>query len=319
MTAQAVTPNAYSPYATADPTQRHVFASFFGADPLPNVLALAGCEEFAVVPSEPLTDTDPDNPHAGLCLDCVAAMRGKLRRAEGKVTDCRFCNMGTTHDGLCALCRQEAHDEWWPIRPVSDTVPAGAVPQRIVKPRPGDVPADVRLPDGARMVDDSTVFANPHTTEWAIDSEITVDEDDARSYVVDVYREWLTAPYADTEWPHLAEQRRKILAQLPALKGRSLVCSCEADSPCCADVLLELANPRPQPRHRDLYSTIDIGEETLRWCEKPDCDRLVRQGVKNCCTACAVAADGRYEIHAHSDGCDQRWEQRRSHLPRLGS
>ncbi|WP_433542054.1 DUF4326 domain-containing protein (plasmid) [Streptosporangium sandarakinum] len=241
-----LTPNPYSPYATAAADARHVFFGFLGADPLPNVLGVTACDALAVVPAEPLTLTDPANPSVGLCPECVAAMSGRtlrVRRPRGEVTDCRFCEAATSHGGVCALCRQELHDEWWPIRPASDTVPEGTVPTRIARPRPGEIEAGQRLPDGARLVDDTTVFANPFTVEWSIDTGLAADEDDARTYVVNVFEEWLTAPYADTEWPRLAEQRAKVLALLPSLKGRPLACSCDLGKPCCGDVLLRLANP----------------------------------------------------------------------------
>lgn len=50
-------------------------------------------------------------------------------------------------------------------------------------------------------------------------------------------------------------------------------------------------------------------------CEKPDCERLVSSRGMYCCTPCNMA-DGngptgeKYEIHAHSDGCDERWAER---------
>lgn len=115
-----VTPNPYSPYADADPQYRHLFPTItiFG-DPIPGGLALAGCERMAVVPVEPLQDANagdgtlPD----GLCPACLAAMRGQeLPDDAQQVTNCRDCDSRTDHDGLCAVCRQEAHEDWWPHR-----------------------------------------------------------------------------------------------------------------------------------------------------------------------------------------------------------
>lgn len=45
-------------------------------------------------------------------------------------------------------------------------------------------------------------------------------------------------------------------------------------------------------------------------CRKPDCGRLVPKGTLYCCTPCAVAAEGRYEIDEHSDGCNVRFTER---------
>lgn len=45
-------------------------------------------------------------------------------------------------------------------------------------------------------------------------------------------------------------------------------------------------------------------------CGKPDCARLISLGAVYCCGPCADAADGRYEIHAHTPECDQRAAER---------
>jgi predicted phage terminase large subunit-like protein len=47
-----------------------------------------------------------------------------------------------------------------------------------------------------------------------------------------------------------------------------------------------------------------------RKCRNELCDRLVSAASAYCCAACAQAAEGRYEIHAHSDGCDRRAAER---------
>lgn len=48
----------------------------------------------------------------------------------------------------------------------------------------------------------------------------------------------------------------------------------------------------------------------LRKCLKPDCMRKVKEGVAYCCSPCATAADGKYEIHEHSEWCDKRNDER---------
>lgn len=48
----------------------------------------------------------------------------------------------------------------------------------------------------------------------------------------------------------------------------------------------------------------------LKECDKPDCFRQVKPHVAYCCAECAVAAEGRYEIHQHSEGCEQRHAER---------
>lgn len=59
----------------------------------------------------------------------------------------------------------------------------------------------------------------------------------------------------------------------------------------------------------------------LHKCAKPDCFRLVSASSLHCCGACALAAEGRYEIHesgplGHSRWCGQRAAERG---PRLTS
>lgn len=50
-------------------------------------------------------------------------------------------------------------------------------------------------------------------------------------------------------------RRAKLIAGLPALRGKNLACWCKLDAPCHADVLLELANaeaaPDPEPKERE--------------------------------------------------------------------
>lgn len=48
----------------------------------------------------------------------------------------------------------------------------------------------------------------------------------------------------------------------------------------------------------------------LKECRKPDCFRQVKASVEYCCAECAVAAEGRYEVAQHSEGCEQRHAER---------
>lgn len=61
----------------------------------------------------------------------------------------------------------------------------------------------------------------------------------------------------------------------------------------------------PAPRTRPVPDLSDFHE-----CRKPDCRRLVSLGAAYCCAACSTAAEGRYEIHAHDPGCDERAAER---------
>lgn len=108
-----LTPNPSSPFATAAADTRHIFPSLFG-NPEPGMLVLTGCDQLAVVPTEPLQETAPGaSLPDGLCPACVTAMNTNERPASGSCTPCRECGLDTRQDGLCALCRMEAHDEWW--------------------------------------------------------------------------------------------------------------------------------------------------------------------------------------------------------------
>lgn len=117
-----IAPNPYSPYADADPNVRHIFPtiSFFGM-PDPGTLTPTGCERLAVVPEETLRAADEgDELPDGLCPACLAAMRGEELPEDARpVAQCRECEAWTDHDGLCAVCRQEKHEQWWPTREVS--------------------------------------------------------------------------------------------------------------------------------------------------------------------------------------------------------
>jgi hypothetical protein len=53
----------------------------------------------------------------------------------------------------------------------------------------------------------------------------------------------------------------------------------------------------------------------LHKCATPDCFRLVSASSLHCCGACALAAEGKYEIHesgplGHSAWCDERAAER---------
>ncbi|MFV2172292.1 hypothetical protein ACFHW2_12090 [Actinomadura sp. LOL_016] len=128
--------NPHSPYADANPNARHLIPSFFGLTPGPGVLALAACGRMAVVPAEALTDvTDllaagrTGELPPGLCADCIGAATDTGRPLPPVPGTCRECGSGSSHGDLCALCRQEAHEAWWPTRDHA-AAEAGAGEQR---------------------------------------------------------------------------------------------------------------------------------------------------------------------------------------------
>ena len=109
-------PNPHSPYANATPDVRHIFANpiFFPA-PNPGGLALTACEGMAVVPTD-LVQTEPNAELPdGLCPDCVTVMQGG-NPPKRTSSECGECGSATWHGVLCALCRQEKHEAWWPTR-----------------------------------------------------------------------------------------------------------------------------------------------------------------------------------------------------------
>lgn len=118
----AIEPNPHSPYADAAPDARHLIPGFRFAPPTPGSLAPTGCDRLAVVPTEELRTVGEEGNTfpAGICDTCIrawyAALRGEELPNDRPATDCRECGSTTRHDGLCVLCRQEKHDEWWPTR-----------------------------------------------------------------------------------------------------------------------------------------------------------------------------------------------------------
>jgi hypothetical protein len=116
MPEQTVSPNPYSPYATATLADRHLLPSFFGAYPLPGKLAIAACEGMTVAPGEQPRELDLGNPQPGLCRVCVDAVTGVKDPARQGPHVCQECGETGSQGRWCALCRQELHDEWWARR-----------------------------------------------------------------------------------------------------------------------------------------------------------------------------------------------------------
>ncbi len=103
-----------------------------------------------------------------------------------------------------------------------------------------------RMPPNTRKVDRSTVFGNPFdSVKYGIDDAVRM------------HHEWLTGAMTDEQiearYPclvakHLIARRRRVLASLHQLRGMNLACWCSPSQPCHADLLLELANPRLEPK-----------------------------------------------------------------------
>lgn len=119
---ETVTPNPYSPWADATPGQRHIFAvpDLFvrvGASPVPGTLASTSCGRLAVVPAD-VIEIGPDREQpVNACQACFDAMReGRPRELACEPMPCADCGATTRLTGLCVLCRQERHDQWWTER-----------------------------------------------------------------------------------------------------------------------------------------------------------------------------------------------------------
>ncbi|WP_330348150.1 hypothetical protein [Streptomyces sp. NBC_00582] len=110
-------PNPYSPYATADPYASHLFPTLFGP-PEPGALLPTACFHLAVVRGQPPTEIDPATEQlpAGLCTVCVDHMRGRDIPESRPFTACQGCGADTRHNGMCAVCRAEAHELWQNVR-----------------------------------------------------------------------------------------------------------------------------------------------------------------------------------------------------------
>ena len=92
-----------------------------------------------------------------------------------------------------------------------------------------------RMPENAIYVGRGTVYGNPwRVGEWQLTAQDAVR----------FYREWL-GPDGVAFYPDLAERRQQLLSRLDALRGHDLACWCALDSPCHADVLIELLNGEP--------------------------------------------------------------------------
>ncbi|WP_067184543.1 hypothetical protein [Microtetraspora niveoalba] len=132
-----ITPNPYSPYADADPKCRHLIPCLFGLSPEPGVLALAACERMAVVPDGSLTDVTEllmagrtENLPPGLCPACITVATCKGTPDRQPPATCRECDGGSSHGDLCALCRQDLHEQWWPTRSLATLQAANVAADR---------------------------------------------------------------------------------------------------------------------------------------------------------------------------------------------
>ncbi|MFD9948805.1 hypothetical protein ACFWYW_46860 [Nonomuraea sp. NPDC059023] len=123
--ADTISPNPYSPYATAEAGLRHSIPSFLGLLPDPGVLCLATCERMTVAPDEGvnrdvLNDIAAGTLPDGMCPACIAVATGQAEPDRIARDRCTECGGASSQGQWCALCRQELHEAWWPNRPPVD-------------------------------------------------------------------------------------------------------------------------------------------------------------------------------------------------------
>lgn len=111
-----------------------------------------------------------------------------------------------------------------------------------------------KAPEGAVYVGRPGRFGNPFF-QWMGKG----DDEFGAAYEARLFASWLNGSltddmlfdklaghkqpaYARLKIDRLAKRKATIMAGLPALRGKTLMCWCPAGSPCHADVLLELAN-----------------------------------------------------------------------------
>jgi hypothetical protein len=96
------------------------------------------------------------------------------------------------------------------------------------------------LPAGCVVIDRASRWANPFDVETAITHGFATGIHDARRFVARCFDEW----FSGLRWGGLLpDARRRMLHELPALRGKDVACDCPVvGTPCHGDELLRLAN-----------------------------------------------------------------------------
>lgn len=129
-------PNPYSPFACAEPTVRHAFPvyPFFGG-PEAGVLAMTLCERTAIVPGDTQEYPVGAEMPAGTCPGCAAVLREQEPPEDTRTPEqCKTCE-SRGPNGMCLMCRMDAHDRWASLQLPSNT------PLAAPAPLPGEDPA----------------------------------------------------------------------------------------------------------------------------------------------------------------------------------
>ena len=95
------------------------------------------------------------------------------------------------------------------------------------------------MPENTVYVGRPTIFGNPFSMNGHMEV-MGLGREAARRDSVAWFREWMAGRLLTD--PASIQQRERLLARLPELRGKNLACWCSLGKPCHADVLLELAN-----------------------------------------------------------------------------
>lgn len=113
-------------------------------------------------------------------------------------------------------------------------------PQRIQRKRT----KGWRMPEGAVSVCRPSIWGNPFTIADCREAGFRGTDAELAARCVGAFDAWIDTPFWRTNWdgPESEAARKRILDNLPSLRGKDLACWCAPDQPCHADVLLRLAN-----------------------------------------------------------------------------
>lgn len=101
-----------------------------------------------------------------------------------------------------------------------------------------------RMPEGAVSVCRPSIWGNPFSIADCREAGFLGTDAVLAARCVAAFDAWLVSPYWRNNWdgPESEAARKRILDNLPSLRGKNLACWCPLDQPCHADVLLRLAN-----------------------------------------------------------------------------
>ncbi|MFJ1757367.1 DUF4326 domain-containing protein [Kitasatospora sp. NPDC088134] len=163
-------------------------------------------------------------------------------------------------------------------------------------------------PDGCVIVDRTSNLGNPFTVAQLTD--IGYDEPAAREMVVAEFGRWLRGSRANWESDRGDQQREKILARLPELRGMDLACFCAPGELCHGDTLLEWAALSPlalEVRIASARARVDHAREARGEDPMYDADELAAVLTRDVTIHCLVDVIPGDLPGARWAGLPQRW------------